>query len=201
MMMKIIGGQWRGRKIARKLNPRLRPTSNKVREAIFDILQARLETPIEELRVLDLFAGTGAFGLEALSRGAAFVSFVDNHLMTTKEIQKSIRDFQLQDSTELLCRGALEVIPWLHRQDRRFDVIFLDPPYRQDWVGATLNRLEEFPLLSTKGLVIAEHDKREGLSAVEGSWKLLDTRRYGDTQISFFCPPKMKSYWEGRFSK
>lgn len=198
--MKIIGGRWRGRQISRKLNPRLRPTSNKVREAIFDILGARLETDWSDLRVLDLFAGTGAFGFEALSRGAAFVSFVDNHLMTTKEIQKNIREFELLETSEVLCRGALEVIPWLHRQNRQFDVIFLDPPYRQDWVMATLNRLQEFSILSSKGLVIAEHDKRENLSALEGFWHPIDARRYGDTSISFFCPRKMKSYWEARFT-
>jgi 16S rRNA (guanine(966)-N(2))-methyltransferase RsmD len=198
--MKIIGGQWRGRRLTKKLNPRLRPTSNKVREAIFDILSARMESDWSDIRVLDLFAGTGAFGFEALSRGSSFVTFVDNHLMTTKEIQKNIREFELTETTEVLCRGALEVIPWLHRQDRRFDVIFLDPPYRQDWVMASLNRLQEFGLLTNKGVIVAEHDKRENLSAIEGFWHTVDARRYGDTSISFFCPQKMKAYWEARFT-
>lgn len=198
--MKIIGGKWGGRNISQKPNPRMRPTSNKVREAIFDILEARLGGGFEGLRILELFAGTGSFGIEALSRGAKTVTFVENNWPATRALTKNLEEFEVQDSTAVLCKGALEAISWLHRQGQSFDLIFLDPPYRQDWVVATLNKLAEFPILANRGLVIAEHDKREHLSPSEGFWKMLDSRRYGDSAISFFCPIKNQNYWQAKFN-
>jgi len=197
--MKIIAGKWGGRELARRVNPKMRPTSDKVREAIFGIVEARKPDEWEKTRVLDLFAGTGAMGFEALSRGAGFVSFVDNHLKTTKEIQKSLREFEQSENTEVICKGALDAIAWLNKQGREFDLIILDPPYREDWVLATLNRLHAEPILASRGLVVAEHDKRESLSRVEGFWTLLNSRRYGDTCISFFCTKKAETFWKNYF--
>ncbi|PIR22841.1 MAG: 16S rRNA (guanine(966)-N(2))-methyltransferase RsmD [Deltaproteobacteria bacterium CG11_big_fil_rev_8_21_14_0_20_45_16] len=197
--MKIIAGKWGGRELPRRVNPKMRPTSDKVREAIFGILEARKPAEWEKTRVLDLFSGTGALGFEALSRGAGFVSFVDNHLKTTKEIQKSLQEFEQSDNAEVICKGALDAITWLNKQGREFDLIILDPPYREDWVLATLNRLHTEPILASRGLVVAEHDKRESLSRVEGFWTLLNSRRYGDTCISFFCPKRSESFWKNYF--
>ena len=199
--MKIISGKWSGRSISKKLNPNLRPTSNKVREAIFDILDARWGQDFQGQRVLDLFAGTGAFGFEALSRNAESITFVDNHWPTIRELTKNLEEYEAQDSTAVICKGVLDAISWLHRQAQSFDLIFLDPPYRQDWIVATLNKLAEFPILANRGLVIAEHDKREHLSPLEGFWKLLDSRRYGDTAVSFFCPIKYQNYWLAKFNQ
>jgi len=197
--MKIISGKWGGRNLPSQVNPKMRPTSNKVREAIFDILEARKTEAWENTRVLDLFAGTGAFGFEALSRGAKFVTFVDDHLRTTKAIEKSIQEFELQEQTEVICKGSLDAVSWLQKQGRQFQLIFLDPPYRQDWIVATLNRLHTHSVLAPKALVIAEHDKREPLSSLEGFWSLLDSRRYGDTAVSFFCTRRALSHWRDKF--
>lgn len=194
--MKILGGKWGGRQIPRKVNPKMRPTTDKVREAVFDILQARVVEDWAEIRVLDLFAGTGAFGFEALSRGARNLLLVDNHWQTARLLEKSIKDFEIQDSAAVICRGVLESISWIAKQGHEFDLIFMDPPYRESWVTPTLNKLKEFEVLAPKGLVIAEHDKRELLSPLEGDWCLLDARRYGDTVISFFCPKKMEGFWK-----
>lgn len=199
--MTIIAGRWGGRTLPKKVNPKMRPTTGKVKEAIFDILESRVVDDWKDKRVLDLFSGSGAFGLEALSRGAPWASFVDSHLKATKVLQETLKDFEVQNETEVICKGTLDAITWLHRKGQSFDLIFLDPPYRQDWVVATLNRLHEAPILQSKGIVVAEHDKRESLSTIEGFWKVLDARRYGDTMISFLCPIKSKSYWENKFKR
>jgi len=198
--MKIISGKWGGQSLPQKVNPKMRPTTDKVREAVFDILEARIVKDWSGLRILDLFAGTGAFGIEALSRGASQVTFVDNHLRSTKALEKVLLEFELGESTEVICKGVLDAISWLHRQGRQFPLIFMDPPYRQDWVVATLNKILEAPVISTRGIIVAEHDKRESLTALQGFWNLVDSRRYGDTCISFFCFRKSYSYWQNRFS-
>lgn len=193
--MKILRGTWKGKQLSAKPNPKLRPTGNKLREAIFDILESRLIQDWANYRILDLFAGTGAFGLEALSRGAARADFVDIHLPSMKLLRQSVQNFEIGDRVDVYCKGALEAIPWLYRQNKRYELIFLDPPYRQDWVVATLNRLQEFPILSSKGIVVAEHDKKEGLSSVQGAWDLLESRRYGDSAISMFCTRGRSAFW------
>ena len=190
-MIRIISGQWGGQNIAAKPSPKMRPTSDKVREALFSQLEARWITSWDEIVVLDLFAGSGAFGFEALSRGASFATFVDHHLQTVKAIETAAKNFETTDKVEILCKGSLEAIRWLHNRGTKFDLIFLDPPYREDWVLATLNSLANFPLLKRKGLVIAEYDKREAVSQVEAVWKQEDARRYGDTTLAFFTPKEL----------
>lgn len=189
--MRIIAGQWGGQSVPGKPSPKLRPTSDKVKEAIFDQLSARFVDDWSSVTVLDLFAGTGSLAIEALSRGAARAVFVDHHLETVRNIKKACESFKGENfdpavQTEVLCKGALEAIRWLSKRGDRFDMIFLDPPYREDWVAATLVGLADHPLLKKNGLIIAEHDKRESLSSSQALWKAEDSRRYGDTAITFF---------------
>lgn len=183
--MKIISGELGGRLIPGRSSRSMRPTSDKVREAIFDILSARFVDDWTPMEVLDLFAGSGGLGLEALSRGAKFAVFNDHHPATIKQLSQTLESFELTKKTEVHCRGALEFLRWLNRRGDRFDLIFLDPPYHEGWILGVLNLLVELDLLRSDGLVIAEHDKRELLTATEGFWKIEDARRYGDTMVSF----------------
>lgn len=186
--MKIISGKWGGQSIPGKSSPKMRPTSDKIREAVFDQLEARFITSWENLSVLDLFAGTGSYGLEALSRGAKSCVFVDHHLAAVRNLKEVCQHFGVGVQVDVLCKGALEAVRWLHKNEASFDLIFLDPPYREDWVLATLNTLQLHPLLKKNGLVIAEHDKREPISPIEGVWKVETSRRYGDSMISLLRP-------------
>ena len=186
LFMKIIAGALGGQHIPGKPNAKLRPTSDKVKEAIFDQLSARFVADWSKVKVLDLFAGTGALGFECLSRGASHVTFVDHHLQTVKAIQKAAEHFNLTAQTEVLCKGALEAIRWLSKRGDRFDLIFLDPPYREDWVIASLNALRDNPLLARQGYVITERDKREVITSVQALWKTESERRYGDTVTAIF---------------
>ena len=186
--MRIIAGEWGGQSIQGRPHPKLRPTSDKVKEAIFDILEARFVKNWAQTDILDLFAGLGGLGLEALSRGAAKAVFVDHHLQTAKQIETNLKSFQADSRAEVLCKGVLETIRWLSARGDRFDIIFMDPPYREDWVLACLNTMVDHPLLKKKGFIVAEHDKRELLTAAQGLWAVEDSRRYGDTAISFMKP-------------
>lgn len=186
--MKIISGKWGGQSIPGRSSSKLRPTSDKVKEAVFDQLEAKWVSDWSQVRVLDLFAGTGAYGLEALSRGARGAVFVDHHLATVQQLEKSCESFQASDRVEIHCKGALEAIRWLFKKEQTFDLIFLDPPYREDWVVASLNSLQSYTLLNRKGLVVAEHDKREIISTVEGVWRTESVKKYGDTSITFLTP-------------
>lgn len=167
----------------------MRPTSDKVKEAIFDQLEARFVHSWSELKILDLFAGSGSLGFECLSRGAQSVVFVDHHPQTVKALKKTGEQFGVSDRMECLCKGALEALRWLHKRGDRFDFIFLDPPYREDWVVASLNGLRDNPILDRKGLVISERDKREVITSIQVLWKTESERRYGDTVITMLSIP------------
>jgi len=187
--MKIIAGKWGGQPIpSSRPSEKLRPTSEKVRESVFDQLNSRFIDSWEDAAVLDLFAGTGAYGFESLSLGAGRAVFVDHHLATVKHLKKACEHFETTAKTEVLCKGALEAIRWLYQRGDRFDFVFLDPPYREDWMLAALAHLHSYPLLKKKGLVVAEHDKREALSPSQAVWKPEGARRYGDTMITFLSP-------------
>lgn len=186
--MRIIAGKWGGQSFQGKSLPKQRPTSDKVREAIFNLLTARLGDDWSDLRVLDLFAGTGALGLEALSRGAASATFVDSHFGATKNLRELLRDFGVEAPAEVICTGVIDAIRGFQKKQSTFDLIFLDPPYREDWVAPTLRHIQEAGILSSRGLVIAEHDKREPLIGLESLWKTEDSRRYGDTVVSLLKP-------------
>lgn len=186
--MRIIAGEWGGQPLPSKPSANLRPTSDKVREAIFSQLEAKHIRSWPETEVLDLFSGTGALAFEALSRGAHRAVLVDHHLSTVKMIESAAKTFETQNRIQVLCKGALEAIRWLHARGDTFDVIFLDPPYRQDWIVATLSALHNFPLLKKNGIVVAEHDKREVITSVEAIWKQEGARRYGDTAVTLLKP-------------
>lgn len=186
--MRIISGTLGGQSIPGRPNPKMRPTSDKVKEAIFDQLQARFIESWQGLKVLDLFAGTGALGFEALSRGADSAVFIDHHLQTAKNIAKAAEQLGLKEKVEVLCKGSLDSIRWLSKRGDVFDLIFLDPPYREDWVVGTMNALMGSPLLSRRTKIIVERDKREMVTSIVANWKTETERRYGDSVVTIFSP-------------
>ncbi len=179
--MRVTGGDLRSRRLPAPKGAKIRPTSDRVREAIFDILG-----PSWIYRtVLDLFAGTGALGIEALSRGAREAVFVEQGRGALKLLRGNLKDLRLISRARVLALAASRGIAVLAERGKTFDLIFVDPPYGKDLVGKTLQAIAEKKILSPRGVVVAEHSPRETIP-VPIKMELVKEKRYGDTALSFF---------------
>ena len=168
----------------------IRPTQNRVRKAIFDILG-----DVKGLSLLELFAGSGAVGLEALSRGASGVVFVENNRNAQLAINSNIQALKLQNCL-LMSRRAEETIPFLHKSGRKFDIIFMDPPYSkggtlgkdsvESLAKKTLQMLGAYDILAPNGFVIVQHFKRDSLDKESAGLHLVKKAKYGDALLSFY---------------
>ncbi|HEV2359040.1 MAG TPA: 16S rRNA (guanine(966)-N(2))-methyltransferase RsmD [bacterium] len=178
--MRISAGTAKGTHI-RRPGAGVRPTSDRVKEALFNSLAPRLP----EARVLDLFAGTGALGLEALSRGVAQAVFVERDARAAAAIRRNLAAARLEDRGQVR-RGAVETeVGALEREGVVFDLIVLDPPYGQDLPARTLRRLAASPILAADGLVAAEGHWRDDPGDVSGLTRIR-AARYGETGLWFY---------------
>lgn len=182
--MRIISGRARGKKLVEFTGARVRPTADRVREALFSILTSRLGT-LNGCKVLDLFAGTGALALEALSRGAQSAILVEAHRESIKIIQTNIDGCRMSNCTQIL-QGELPAALTLAANCAPFDLIFLDPPYAQGLAQATLTRIAALDLLSARGIIFVETEKGEVLPEQIGSLIQTDQRHYGVSTITLF---------------
>lgn len=173
--MRIISGKHRGRTLAEFKGQEIRPTSDRVKESLFSILQNR----IAGARVLDLFCGSGALGLECLSRGANEVVFNDCSRESLAVLKRNLT--LIKESATVLC---YDYAACLKRVEGKFDLIFIDPPYAEEYCEKALALIGERALLSENGLVIYESE-REAEAAPQG-FSLLDWRSYGRTKLFFF---------------
>jgi 16S rRNA (guanine966-N2)-methyltransferase len=179
--MRIIGGEARGRQIRLPRGCRIRPTADRVKESLFGILYC-----LEGSSFLDLFAGSGNVGLEALSRGARSAVFVEKDPRLTDVIRSNLRLLGFASRAEVIDLDVERGIRWLAKRAERFDVLFADPPYDEGLVLEFMKWLEGGNLLNKNGIVVLQHSVRE---ALEGSCSqalvVADQRRYGDTMLSF----------------
>lgn len=176
--MRIISGKYKGRIL--KMPKVIRPTQEKVRKALFDILG-----DIEGLSFLELFAGTGAVGFEALSRGVADLTLVEYDRDCLLAISKNIESLKSR-ACSLYPKEAGQAIKALGRDKREFDIIFLDPPYYQGLAKKTLKTLSSYGILAPNGFIAVQHFKKDNLPSVVGDLALFKQRRYGDTLLSFY---------------
>ena len=179
--MRIIAGALKGRVLA-PVKGRTRPTAARVREAIFNILGP----VVLEARVLDLFAGTGALGIEALSRGAAAAVFVEDHPEALKGLRRNLESLGLLERSQVLPLPVTAALKKLVAQRQRFGLVFLDPPYGGGVAQATLTALAASGLILPQAWVVAEHSRRENLPEVIGGLAQQTLRRYGDTQVAIY---------------
>lgn len=178
--MRIIAGKWRGRPIASPKDNSTRPTTDRIREALFSKLDAR--GAIADAKVLDLFAGTGALGLEALSRGAKSAVFVEQAAGARGVIRENIEALGAQGITKLLKRDATNLGPMAGNANGPFSLLFSDAPYQKDLTAPALQAALEGGWLTDDALCVVELDKRESLELPAG-FTLDDERVYGDTKI------------------
>lgn len=179
--MRIVGGKYRGRRLDTPTSQVIRPTSDRTRESLFNMLTSRQN--LDNARVMDLFAGTGALGIEALSRGAAFVLFVENSTHGRGLIRANTDTLELQGVTRLFRRDATRLGP--AGNIAPFDLAFADPPYARGLGEAAAGALLEGQWLKSGGLFILEENAKHAPAAIEG-FLLEDRRDYGDTAICFF---------------
>jgi len=173
--LRIIAGSARGRRLAAPRGLDTRPTADRVRESLFSMLTPRLSGA----RVLDLFAGSGALGLEALSRGARTAVFADNARAAQQAVRRNIEALSFGERSALLCMDAAAAIARLRGE--RFDIVFIDPPYAMR-TGALLSDLFSAGLLAEDGLIVHEHQRD---AEIVSPYQLVEQRRYGDTMITF----------------
>lgn len=176
--MRVIAGTRRGARLIAPRGSATRPTSDRVRESLFAILG-----PIDGARVLDLFAGSGALAIEALSRGAAEATLVDSSVAAIRAIERNLEALRL--TAEVRRSRAVDFLGAARSAARQYDLVFLDPPYRQTSSFGPLLSGALTPVLAPAGRVVTESDRRTPL---ELGLPLLDERRYGDTLIRIYGP-------------
>jgi 16S rRNA (guanine966-N2)-methyltransferase len=185
--MRITGGTLGGRTLVAPQDASVRPTSDKVRQAIFNVLQHNdfgTGFSLEGARVIDLFAGTGALGIEALSHGASFVLFVEESADSRALIRDNIEALSLTGVSKIWRRDATDLGPISANSGGPFDLVFLDPPYRKNLLEPALVALRDGGWLADPALIVAESADDESAPEAAG-FELLDHRVYGETRVAF----------------
>jgi len=177
--MRVISGSAKGHRLTAPKGSRIRPALDQVKEAIFNILY-----DVEDLRVLDLFAGSGSIGIEALSRGAAEAVFVEQWAKAVEHIHRNLEHTKLAARARVLRQSVERAVPLLAKKGLSFDLIFVDPPYLKELVNPTLRTLDESSICPPGALIVVEHHPKEPIETPEGL-ALTDSRKYGQTLISF----------------
>jgi 16S rRNA (guanine966-N2)-methyltransferase len=185
--MRIIAGKYRGHTLRSLPGKDTRPTSDRLRETLFNVLTSGNPAALEGTVWLDLFAGTGAVGIEALSRGAQQVFFVETSARAAKVIEQNLQSLKITDGFRIL-RDDLSAVLWrLQREHIAADVVFLDPPYRmQNAYEQTLTALSESSLVWAMSLVIAEHEKKFDPEVEYGSLRRVRKLMQGSSALSFY---------------
>lgn len=178
--MRITGGDAKGRTLKFPSGSVQRPTSDFLRQALFNIL----ESPAERF-FLDLFSGSGAVGLEAASRKASSVVFVEKSKPLAGVIRDNISLCGFTDVCEVIHADVRSVLRDLYDKSMRFDVIFADPPYNRGFVGETIAALGRYRLLPEGGIIVFQHSIRESIPSLPEAWIFSDQRSYGDNSLTF----------------
>jgi 16S rRNA (guanine(966)-N(2))-methyltransferase RsmD len=180
--MRVIAGQAKGHKLVAPSGDRVRPALDQVKEAIFNIL-----FNVQEERVLDLYAGSGSVGIEALSRGGREAVFVEEWSKAVASIKRNLAHCKLADNARIIAKSVERAIDILKREGTPFDLVFVDPPYEKGLVNPTLCMLAASAILAPGARIVVEHHPKEPIECPPGL-TLTDTRKYGQTLVSFLSP-------------
>lgn len=183
--MRIIAGKYKGRKIDSIKGANIRYTADRIKESLFSILSG----VIPDSRFLDLYAGSGNVGIEALSRGASSVTFVDIDPICIAGISANLKRLEIEPNfpkIRLMRMNALLAIEYFRRHEMVFDIVFIDPPYRAGLVEKTLLKISSQNILAEDSDIIVEHDKNEIVPFTLGQLNLVRQEKYGTTILSFY---------------
>ncbi|MCX6353286.1 MAG: 16S rRNA (guanine(966)-N(2))-methyltransferase RsmD [Candidatus Aureabacteria bacterium] len=186
-MVRIISGQFKSRRLLVPRSRRVRPTSDRVKEALFQILAPR----ICDASVLDLYAGTGNLGIEALSRGAESCCFVERMPAFCALIRENLTRLELRANSRVLCGGSIGMVKRLHARGERFTLVLADPPYgktgeEESECKKLLRALDRYDIFSPEAVLVIEHYKKDPPPRNIARLMLSIQRRYGDTVVSFY---------------
>ena len=176
--MRVITGTARGRRLKEPQGMDIRPTTDKVKEGIFSAVQFE----VEGARVLDLFAGTGQLGIEALSRGAASAVFIDRRADAVRLVKDNLELCGLSDRASVRCGDAMSYL----RSGEKFDLIFLDPPYAAGLLGPALEEIARFDICREQGIIVAESALETALPALAPPYTLYREYRYGKIKLTVY---------------
>ena len=180
--VRVISGSARGLKLNTPGDDRVRPTTDRVKESMFNIVQDW----VYGSQVLDLFAGSGALGIEALSRGASQAVFCDNSLDSIKIIKSNIEKARVADRSQIVSGDFKRCLRDMEAKNKSFDMIFVDPPYYKGLFEEVLDTIRSCKILKKDGIVIVEHDAKRPIGQVEGL-EVYKEKKYGITMLTFYC--------------
>ncbi len=180
--VRVISGSARGLKLNTPGDDRVRPTTDRVKESMFNIVQDW----VYDSQVLDLFAGSGALGIEALSRGASQAVFCDNSLDSIKIIKSNIEKARVVDRSQIVSGDFKRCLRDMEAKNQSFDMIFVDPPYYEGLFEEVLDTIRSCKILKKDGIVIVEHDAKKPIGQVEGL-EVYKEKKYGITMLTFYC--------------
>lgn len=180
--VRVISGSARGLKLNTPGDDRVRPTTDRVKESMFNIVQDW----VYDSQVLDLFAGSGALGIEALSRGASQAVFCDNSLDSIKIIKSNIEKARVVDRSQIVSDDFKRCLRDMEAKNQSFDMIFVDPPYYKGLFEEVLDTIRACKILKKDGIVIVEHDAKRPIGQVEGL-EVYKEKKYGITMLTFYC--------------
>ena len=184
--MRIISGQFKGKKIKEPKDKNTRPLKDLTKESIFNIIQHsnNLNLTLKKSKILDLFSGVGSFGLEALSRGANFITFVENYPEVAKILKENIRNLDLDQKCEIIEKNIIDNFDFI-KLDEKYDLIFIDPPFKEKKVKSLLLNVYKSKILKLDGILIIHRNSKER-DSFPTEINILENRIYGKSQI-FFC--------------
>ena len=183
--MRIISGNFKGKKIIEPKDNNTRPLKDLTKESIFNIINHsnKFSVHVEDSLILDLFSGVGSFGIECLSRGAKHVTFVENYAGVIPILKKNLDNLNLNERYEIINKNIFINLNLIVKEDK-FDVIFLDPPYKEKKVGSVIDRIFNEKLLKDKGIIIIHRHKNEDENYSK-NFKILEIKKYGISKIIF----------------
>lgn len=181
MGLRIIGGDLKGKKLHSVHGKTIRPSADRLRESIFNILSSRAQGAI----VLDLFAGTGALGIEAISRGAKFAVFVDKHQSAISTVYRNIKSCVLLNKTKVIKWDITKNLNCIKAFNPAFTLVFMDPPYNRNIIKPALSNLHRSCSLKKGACIVVEHTDLEPIPNDQSDLTIADQRRYGKTLVTF----------------
>lgn len=181
--MRIISGKWKSRKLYSTKGMKTRPTSGRVKEAIFNIISHRLSSSV----ILDIFAGTGSMGFEALSRGSSEVVFIEKDIGAVKVIGKNATALDCSSAVHIIKKDVFRAIGDLAESEYIFDIIFMDPPYNTNIEKDVISSILNADIMDSQGIIVVEHDYRDIMPDKIDTINRIDTRKYGNTSVSFYA--------------